>query len=396
MSDLPTFLSAPEAAAELGVSLPTLYAYVSRGMIRAEPDGTGRTKRYRADDVRALRARRAPADSAFTTSPGAPILQWGAPALDTAIATIGPHGPIYRGALALDLAAHATLEHVATLLWDAPHDPFLAADLDDPKIKQMESILADGPCIDRAGAMMAIGAALDRSAFSRAARGQCDSAARILKLMIRMITGQTGSAHQAVARAWSPDRPESADLARRALVLLADHELNASTFAARVAASTGASLYDAVAAGLATLKGPRHGGAGLRASRLVESFASRAPHDEARERASLGESFPGFGHQLYPAGDPRAAALLDALAAAGAPTRLTHEGPSAVEAAIGVKPNIDYATAVMAQFLDWPAGAPLGFFALARTAGWLAHAIEQGQRREIIRPRARYTGLAPQ
>jgi citrate synthase len=392
-----SYLSAREAAAELGVSLPTLYAYVSRGLVRSEPDGEGRAKRYRAEDVRSLRARRAPPAESAAASANA--FAWGAPVLDSAITLIGADGPVYRGVPASDLAAHASLEHVALLLWDAGGgDPFSAPILDDPVVERVIADLKDATCIDRAAAIMGMAGARDEGVHSRAREGRAIAGARIIRLLTHAVAPQAPhglAAHRAIASAWSPSHPQAENLVRRALVLMADHELNASTFATRVAASAGANLYDCVAAGLATLKGNRHGGAALRALRLVQNFQQRDPIAEAREKAALGESFPGFGHPLYGDGDPRGGNLLAALDQAGADHRLTRIGPAAVLAATGERPNIDYANAVLAVHLGWPEGAPLALFAVARSAGWIAHAIEQSSRREIIRPRARYTGPAP-
>src|SRR6202012_2031235 len=103
------------------------------------------------------------------------------------------------------------------------------------------------------------------------------------------------------------------DFVRRALVLLADHELNSSTFTVRCAASTGISLYDAVIAGLVALKGPRHGGVGPLASKLVDTLLEGDVAAKVRERVALGERFAGFGHMVYRDGDPRAEALFSAL-----------------------------------------------------------------------------------
>ena len=142
--------------------------------------------------------------------------------------------------------------------------------------------------------------------------------ARILRLMVATMLNSTPAAeplHLQIACAWAPDHKHAADIIRRALVLLADHELNASTFTVRCAASTGLNLYDAIIAGLAALKGPKHGGAGVLASRLVKTLVDNDVAPLIRERVALGERFAGFGHGVYKRGDPRAFSLLDALSA---------------------------------------------------------------------------------
>jgi citrate synthase len=201
--------------------------------------------------------------------------------------------------------------------------------------------------------------------------------------------------HQQIARAWAPGHKHAADLLRRTLVLLADHELNASTFTVRCAASTGLNLYDAVIAGLVALKGPKHGGAGALASQLVRMLVDQDVEPVIRERVALGERFAGFGHGVYQRGDPRAISLLDALARAGAPRKFTREVPERIAEATGEFVNIDYVLAVLVHSLRLPAGTELPIFAIARTVGWIAHASEQLQHGVLIRPRARYVGPVP-
>jgi citrate synthase len=393
----PHYLTAPEAAAELSVSLATLYAYVSRGLVRSEPTPDGRGKRYRADDVRTLRARRAPPrDETPHAGEGNP---WAMPVLDSAITLIGAEGLFYRGASVVALSQSATLEHVACLLWDVSDtDPFADKFEIDEKLARAIAALAEARPVDRAAAIMGMAAAFDPMAFNRSRAGRTATGARIVRLMAGLISGSAVSnapVHQVVARAWRPEDRKAEDLIRRALVLLADHEFNSSAFAARVVASTGATLYDAVAAGIAALKGPRHGGASLGAAKLLRSIGGNDIASEVRQRAAIGEYFPGFGHLVYKSGDPRATALLQALADAGADARFVKDLPAAVLEASGQYANIDYALAVMGVMLDLPADSGMSIFAIARTAGWIAHAIEQSESRGFIRPRARYTGPAP-
>jgi citrate synthase len=222
--------------------------------------------------------------------------------------------------------------------------------------------------------------------------------ARIVRLLVATMLNTEPSAeplHQQIASAWAPDNKHAADLIRRALVLLAEHELNASTFTARCAASTGLNLYDSVIAGLAALKGPKHGGAGVLASQLVKALVDRDVEPMVRERVALGERFAGFGHGVYKRGDRRAQSLLNALSRAGAPRKFTKEVPERIAEATGELVNIDYALAVLVHALRLPGGSELALFAMARSVGWIAHASEQLQFGKLIRPRARYVGPAP-
>jgi citrate synthase len=390
------YLSAREASAELAISPATLYAYVSRGLIRSEPSPESRSHRYRAEDVRGLKERRAPSPEPQRFRSFDADL----PVMDSAIATITEQGAIYRGVNCIDLAEKDTLEHTATLLWDVTVDPFAADNC--PEVSDAMRAIADAARraapIDRAIAVLALAASADPHAFSRAPDGRAMVGARIVRLIVATMLNRTPSAeplHLQIANAWSPDNKNAADLIRRALVLLADHELNASTFTVRCAASTGLNLYDAVIAGLAALKGPKHGGAGVLASRLVKTMIDHDVEPVIRERVALGERFAGFGHGVYKRGDPRAMSLLDALTRAGAPRKFTREIPERIAEATGEFVNIDYALAVLVHALRMPVGSELALFAMARSVGWVAHASEQLQHGKLIRPRARYVGPAP-
>lgn len=391
------YLSAREAAAELAVSPATLYAYVSRGLIRSEPSADSRAHRYRAEDVRALKDRRAPsAEPRAFRSFDADL-----PVMDTAISTITEEGPVYRGVDCVALSETASLEHAATLLWDATSiDPFAADNMPvtSEAMRAVAHAARNAAPIERTIAVLALAADADPRAFTRAGEGRALVGARIMRLVVAVMLGREPSTmplHLQLADAWAPDRRDAGDLLRRALVLLADHELNASTFTVRCAASTGLNLYDAVIAGLVALKGPRHGGAGVLASQLARHLEQGDVAAKVRERVALGEVFPGFGHGVYRKGDPRALALLARLARAGADKRFTAEIPEAIAEAAGVSANIDYALAVLMRTLDLPPAHEMVLFAMARTAGWIAHASEQLRSGGLIRPRARYTGPMP-
>jgi citrate synthase len=391
------YLSASEASAELAISPATLYAYVSRGLIRSEPSTDSRSRRYRAEDVRGLKERRAPTPE----SRGMRSFDVDLPVMDSAIATITADGPIYRGVNCIDLAEKDTLEHAATLLWDVTSvDPFARDNcpLVSGEMRAVAEAARHAAPIDRTIAVLALAASADPQAFTRAADGRAMLGGRILRLVVAtMLNGAPSPEplHVQIAQAWAPDSRHAADLIRRALVLLADHELNASTFTVRCAASTGLNLYDAVIPGLVALKGPKHGGAGVLAAQFVKALIDLEVAPVIRERVALGERFAGFGHGVYKHGDPRARALLEALARAGAAEKLTTEIPDRIAEATGEFVNIDYALAVLVHTLGLPPGNELVLFAMARTVGWIAHASEQLRHGRLIRPRARYIGPAP-
>ena len=181
-----------------------------------------------------------------------------------------------------------------------------------------------------------------------------------------------------------------------ALVLHADHELNASSFAARVAVSAGASLPAAVLAAAATLSGFRHGGTCDRIEALVaETGRPERAAAVVAERLAEGRPLWGFGHTLYPDGDPRAPALLD-IALELRPTaprlRVLRALVGAVRAAGREPPTLDAGLVAVSAALGLPPGTATALFALGRSAGWIAHALEQRDSGALIRPRARYVG----
>ena len=394
-SDDALYLSARDAATELSVSPATLYAYVSRGLIRSEPGENPRSRRYRAEDVRSLKNRRAPLIE------GQGLKAADIPVMDSAVSTITVDGPIYRGVRAVTLAETATFEQCASLLWDSKSaDPFAKSNMPvvSSAMRGIMQATRDAPPIDRTIAILSQAAEADPRAYNSVAEGRAATGARILRLVAAAMTGIEPSAeplHKQIARAWALTHPYAEDLIRRALVLVADHELNASTFTVRCAASTGISLYDAMIAGLVALKGPRHGGVGPLAAKLVDTLLEGDIAAIVRERVALGEIFPGFGHMIYRDGDPRAVSLLGALIKTGIDKRLAVEIPERIKEATGAFANNDYALAVMRRELGMPQGSETAIFAIGRTAGWIAHAIEQLESKTLIRPRARYVGPAP-
>jgi citrate synthase len=226
--------------------------------------------------------------------------------------------------------------------------------------------------------------------------------ARILHLLTGLATNDSageGTIAQKLQQCWVPGDLEAVRLINTALILCADHELNVSSFTARCAASAGATPYQAVMAGLAALQGVKHG----RNTERVEAFLQEARtsggvRQVVAGRLKRGELVPGFGHPLYPAGDPRGQALLELTTAAypeSPVVALVYEVTQEVEKLIEERPNLDFGLVVLAWTLNLPPGGPMALFALGRTVGWIGHAIEQYQLDRIIRPRARYVGAPP-
>ena len=196
--------------------------------------------------------------------------------------------------------------------------------------------------------------------------------------------------HLRFAQGWKQST-QVADLLRTAMVLLADHELTSSAFVARIAASAGASLPACLLAGLTTLSGPLHGDASGRVQALFSEVMSQGEDKVVAHYLSTGLPLAGFGHHLYPDGDPRAAALL----ALFEPPEVIARFIEKVTDLTGLQPNIDVALAALVAHHRLPADAAFGLFATARSVGLLAHCIEQLGVHQVIRPRGRYVGPMP-
>lgn len=378
-----SYLTAEEAARRLGVSRQTLYAYVSRGLLRAHDGDGSRRSRYAAEAVERLGAERRrgrrPREVAKAT------LDWGTPVLESAITLIRDGRLFYRGQDAAELARTATVEEVAALLWDMPAAgavPVKAAGPEGP----LEEVLLTRFTLATEDDPTAL--------WQKDPRRLAEGSGALLRAMLGAVLGRppgAGPLHRQVARAWKLDT-EGAELVRMALILCADHELNASSFTARCVASTGASLRAAVIGGLAALTGSRHGGATARFEALWNGLEPGDPAPQLRRRLAAGDHVPGFGHPLYPEGDIRARVLLPLILPDFPEARALTE---AVERLTGELPSIDFALVALRRALGLPEGAAFGLFALGRTIGWIAHALEQREHGQLIRPRAVYVGPVP-
>jgi citrate synthase len=193
-------------------------------------------------------------------------------------------------------------------------------------------------------------------------------------------------------------KPLPPAVADAALILYADHELAASTFAARIVAAALGGLYDGISAGLAVLRGPLHGGSTPNAAALLRRLAEAPRLDSAIAGVlAEGQRLPGFGHAVYAEGDPRAAhfrRLTDQIATGEA--RRWLQTAVALEERVtrerGLHANVDLYGAAFMHAAGLRDNAMLALFAVARASGWLAHMLEQKRNNRLIRPRARYTG----
>ena len=408
------YLTAAEAARRLGVKPATLYAYVSRGVLSRVRAPDGRTSLFGAEEVEQLARRgrpRRPAGVADIT-------------VESAITEITGDSLRFRGLDATRLAVSRTFEEVAELLWtgefpsgrESGREPWRARPAALAAGRAAQAALPAGILpLERLQVIVPAMAAtdplrlqLDRPAVIAAGRN-------IIAGMVDCLPGDlTSAAAEPVAgRLWSrlyagnePGNGPGNEQGRpapglmralsAALVLLADHELAASTLAARAAASVRADPYAVVGTGLGAMSGALHGGASLGAETLMA--AASGPEDVPRVVAELlrrGEKVPGFGHFVYRGGDPRAILLLD-LVRRVAPKSRQLAVADAVFAEVRHKslpePNIDFAIATLVRVAGMVRGAGEAIFAVARTAGWIAHALEAYSGPGPLRPRAVYTG----
>ncbi|TMG19317.1 MAG: helix-turn-helix domain-containing protein [Chloroflexi bacterium] len=395
-------LTAAQAAETLGITRATLYAYASRGQLRSEPvPGRPKERRYYREDLeRLLERKEVRRDPARAAARG---LHWGGPVLESAITLIHEGRFYYRGRDAVALARTASLEETAGVLWDA-EEPERQRLFAQPSALSGRRLARLRTCANETFTLLQlalpIGAASDLASYDLRPAAVRLTGARIVRLLATAIARREGDhpVHRALQTAWAPKRAEVAEVIRTALVLCADHELNVSSFVARCAASAGASPYDVVSAAMATLKGYKHGGASERVlALLAEARTPKSARAAVASRLRAGETLSGFGHPLYAAGDPRASALMRLAEASGneAEGRAVRHLAKAGSELLQDLPNLDFGLAAVTRTYRLPDYAPALMFALGRSTGWIAHAIEQYESGQLIRPRARYTGRVP-
>ncbi|HUP58919.1 MAG TPA: citrate synthase family protein [Thermoanaerobaculia bacterium] len=392
------WLDADEATQLLGVNRSTLYSYVSRGFIRSVAvPGKPRQRRYSKEDVERLRSRAEERRNPEKAAQHA--LRWGVPILESAITLIADGKLCYRGHDVAVLARERSIEDVASLMWTGA---FGADIFDTPLHVVAGAAVEDLPFINRAQSILALVAARDRLAFDLRPRAVAQSGWRILNLL-SSVAAETreleATLEETLARAWAPRTARAAELIRAALIVCADHELNVSAFTARCIASAGSNPYAVVLGALAAVEGAKHGGATARIEALFDELRrARDLRKSLADRLRRGDRIEGFGHPLYPEGDPRASLLMTMLEERFPKSKDLAFARSLAKAGarvLGEQPTIDFALVTLSRVLALPSGSALVLFAIGRTIGWIAHAIEQYAQDAMIRPRAKYVGERP-
>ena len=393
-------MTAAEAAQRLGVKQATLYAYVSRGVLSRRQAAAGRGSLFDSDEIERLARRgrpRRPAGALDIT-------------VESAITEITADRLRYRGLDVTRLAVSRAFEEVAELLWTGEFPSARPSWLATPAAlaagRAAQAALPPGTRpLDRLQVIVPATAATDPLRLQLDPAAVLAAGRNLIAAMVDALPARPAArpapGDSIAERLWPKlcERRPAADLLRAlsaALVLLADHELAASTLAARTAASVRADPYAVVGTGLGAMSGALHGGASLGAETLIA--AARGPQDVPRVVGELlrrGEKVPGFGHFIYRGGDPRAIVLLD-LVRRAAPKSGQLAVAEAVLAEVRQKalpePNIDLAIATLARVAGMITGAGEAIFAVARTAGWIAHALEAYAGDGPLRPRAVYIG----
>jgi citrate synthase len=399
------YLSAQEAADALNISLSTLYSYVSRGLIRSEEaDSSKRTRRYSRDDVEHLKQRKEHRRDPIKAVDGA--LDWGMPLLESSITLIQDGHLYYRGHDVLDLAQNHHLEAVAALIWTGDLNQTSIFHKEVPpspaELKMSGVNWADLSLMEQFQGLLPVLAAQDYAAYDTRPEAVARTGVRITQALSVIASGRRLEPHIAgrLAAGWAPQETEGQRLIDAALILCADHELNVSSFTGRCIASAGSTPYSVVAGGLAALQGKKHGGFTRQVDAFLHEISTAGDSKQAiAGRLKRGENIPGFGHRLYPEGDPRARLLLELLRESYSHTEETAfiwAVQEAVFELISEHPTIDFGLVALARTLNLPLGSPLALFAIGRTVGWIGHAIEEYEADRIIRPRARYTGSMPE
>ncbi|MDA5280303.1 citrate synthase [Streptomyces sp. Isolate_45] len=394
-------LTTQEAALALGVKPATVYAYVSRGQLSSRRDPVGRGSTFDAAEVEAL-ARRSRREAA------APA---GELSVRTSLTLIEADRYYFRGVDAVELASRYAYEEVAEWLWTGGPRPgarFAAPPEALAAARRAVAALPEhsGP-IDRLRVAVAAAAVTDPLRFDLsedAVLGSARSLVPTLAGALPELGAAAGDGAPVARELWSrltaaDPEPRALEVLDMALALLADHDLAASTLAVRVAASARAHPYAAVSAGLGALEGPLHGAAGRLAHRmLVEVLERGGAAPVVAEYLRAGRRVPGLGHRLYRGEDPRAGALFGRLAALpqAAPALGAARDVAGVMARHGLHANVDLALAVLTVSCGMRAEAGETVFAVARTAGWIAHALEEYQERPLrMRPSGQYQGPRP-
>lgn len=399
-------LSGAAAAEFLGVKPATLYAYASRGQIESIAAG-GRERSYRLSELLKLRN----SNRGVKAAKDDEIPVWTGPLIKSSITEICSAGHKYRGEDAIEKANNAeSFESVAELLWETDEEPALpwqkAKPFSIPKQLKRQAA-AESDFLDLLKLLLVSIEIEDPLTRKLLSDNLFEGARRLIATMAvtaglfaqretYIMNGPFPIAQTLLMSLTGSKSRQKSELINAALVLCADHELNASALAARIAASCDASLFSCLLSALGTFSGTMHGAASRRTEDLVvSSLQFKNASSWLKDYMKHSEKIPGFGSDLYASGDPRARFLIDAAKSLNSRNKTLGrliELVDCVSEQLGTEANLDVGLAAISYALNLPSGSGTAIFAVSRTAGWIAHAIEQRMYGGLIRPRAKYIG----
>lgn len=408
-------LSGAQAAEFLGVKAATLYAYASRGLIESIPGETGRERAYKLSDLVRLRN----SNRGVKNSKDPDQATWTGPLIKSSITEITAEGHSYRGQDTLQLAQeNKPFENVAELLWDTADGSTGAGASSEwarcrpysiPK-QFRKSVAPESDYLDVVKLILVL-VEMTEAVSPRLLSDEVFLSARRLIVTMAEAAGiihenEPAAANgkyfiaQTLLSALSGTKSsEKAQAINCALVLCADHELNASALASRIAASCDAPLFSCLLSALGTFSGSFHGAASRRAEDFVSaSMKFKSAASWLKDHLKHNDGVPGFGSEIYSAGDPRANLLIETAQNISSNKnknllRLI-EMVECVRDNLSLEPNLDVGLAAISYALSLPPRSGTTIFAVSRAAGWIAHAIEQRLYGGTIRPRAKYIGKA--
>jgi citrate synthase len=386
------YLSADEAAALLRVSLPTLYAYVSRKNIRSIKIAGTPKRRYWAEDIQRLVKVPAAEKAVAKRSPPS----------DSAITLITDDGLFYRGHDVVELAERATVEEVAELIWQVPSAFGESLPRAPKDSAQLLKIYEHMSAQEKAIALFPLVQRENPKAFDLSPETYARTGADVVRWFAALVVGATEPStqplHEFITRSCGAPSAH-ADLIRRLLILSIDHELDHTTHSVRVAATTGATPYYAVIAALAAARGHKVAyGRNEAASRMIEEICTAVdPTRPILQRYNQDGHIVGFGPNVHSINDPRASNLLAALTAAfdgDSEFIKLQKAFSVASELVAYPPEFILMVSFIGRKLGLH-GQEISLGGVGRSIGWIAHASEQYNQHHQGRPRARYTGMLP-
>ncbi|MDF1657882.1 MAG: citrate synthase family protein [Verrucomicrobiales bacterium] len=401
----PTFIPTDEACRILDIKPATLYSYVSRGLIEKEKRGRKKTRYLTADILRLKRKSEARSGHGPVA---AEAMNWGQPVIQTSVSCIQDGMLTYRGVSPLEIVKEErSFEFASELLWTGKQpetDPQWSADSISTFLP-CEFLPDDVPFPTTVAMLLPYVAARDPDRHLRSQEAELGRARHLIQMIAASValpespslvreSIQQQSVSRILEKALGLPEQKVHRAIDTALILCAEHELNASTFAARIAASTGADLYSGLSSAIGAYSGPKHGQAVVRILALLGEINQHGnASDVAKAHLERGELIPGFGHKLYANGDPRFQPIMEAALSVNPESDdLAHlcNLVEFMDQASDFKPSMDMGLAMLVSAMELSKKKATSLFLIGRLAGWVAHILEQRKRLGILRPRAEY------